>query len=380
MLPELPRDAQVEPRIGVEGFEKFIVNQEEFATDPAKILLELGNKFLLENHQFPNVYYNLNGQPSEAIDAGGVRRDLISSLSENLFKGKGKGFLTMKEGIPLFQDGQDDLYRTLGKILAFCYLDRSDFKVGALFSEKTYELICSLPEHASSDEQSVKEWFIFEYAAFLGLPPQVKELINLDEEVPELEEQEKIVLNYFLDIDMEGKEYDFSLPEIRHALRDKLVEEAYQDKRLVAIMWMGKELKSDSNFVRDPTTVPKLLMDRVQGVLDGPSLLQKLSYEQSDNVTDRNFAKVRGYLTNWINRADEETLRRFVRTVTGNNSLSENPLKIEVYNRDSGFVPVAHTCFFSLELTANCPDQEQFDQKLEVLLTEGMAGSGFQFA
>ena len=377
-LPEMPPNAQVfstNTRAG--EFTQFIVNQEEFATNPSKILLELGN-FLLNDGHFPNVYYYLNGKPSEAIDVGGVRRDLISSLSENLFKGKGEGFLAMEEGLPLFQQGQEKCYHTLGRVLALCYPAHSDFKVGALFSKKTYELLASLL--MQDNDQKEEEWLLTQHASLVGLPvEEVKGLINLSFKAVQLGSQEKMYLNYFLDPEGAAN-YDFSLPEVRSALRNKLAEEAAQDKRLTALILIGGELKKGLGLALDNGLTGKLLMDKIQGVLDANALIQKLDYHQTENVPDAKFAQTKAYLTDWIKRADMDTLRRFVRAVTGNNSLSEQHLKIEVYNRVSGFIPIAHTCFFSLELTGNCPNQIEFDEKLEILLTEGMAGTGFQFA
>ena len=90
--------------------------------------------------------------------------------------------------------------------------------------------------------------------------------------------------------------------------------------------------------------------------------------------------KTKGYLKNWIDKVPEEELRLFVRAVTSNNALTDKKLKMELFQRGENALPMAHTCFFSLELSSDYPSQKVFDEKLRLLLHEGLAGTGFQVA
>lgn len=120
-------------------------------------------------------------------------------------------------------------------------------------------------------------------------------------------------------------------------------------------------------------------VQRIEGELNSDLLLSKLQWDQSSPaVSQDNLNKTQGFLAAWIRAASDERLRLFVRTVSGSNSLSFTPLQMQAYNRGSDYLPVAHTCFFALELSAEYPEQTTFNQKLEWLLTEGMAQGGFQ--
>lgn len=114
------------------------------------------------------------------------------------------------------------------------------------------------------------------------------------------------------------------------------------------------------------------LQERVEGILNKVALKRKLKWE----FTSSRFHKTQGYLSHWIDN-HEEKLEKFVYAVTGNRTLCADDLKIQVFDRDKNFIPVAHTCFFSLELSGNYESQEVFDQKIDYFLENALEGSGF---
>ncbi|MCB1112520.1 MAG: hypothetical protein KDK72_07705, partial [Chlamydiia bacterium] len=68
---------------------------------------------------------------------------------------------------------------------------------------------------------------------------------------------------------------------------------------------------------------------------------------------------------------EKEKLGDFVFFVTGNRTLSSEPIKIEINNLDSNRLPVGHTCAFLLEIPGTYPDQETFNKKLEKAINDG---------
>ncbi len=105
-LPELPMNARVYSEDSPQtAFHKLKIDVEKFTAGPQELLNHLGNQFLLQKLPFPNIYYFEKGQPSAAVDVGGVRRDFVVRLFENLFKRKGDaeipaGFLVVDDGYP----------------------------------------------------------------------------------------------------------------------------------------------------------------------------------------------------------------------------------------------------------------------------------------
>ncbi|MCB1135546.1 MAG: hypothetical protein KDK78_04690, partial [Chlamydiia bacterium] len=54
------------------------------------------------------------------------------------------------------------------------------------------------------------------------------------------------------------------------------------------------------------------------------------------------------------------------------------PIKLELYKRGQNYIPIAHTCSDTLELSGQYLDYEAFKDKLSYLLAQ--ARVGFDFA
>jgi len=158
------------------------------------------------------------------------------------------------------------------------------------------------------------------------------------------------------------------------ALRQKMVEDASSETRLQAVRTIAS--KMDKALLQ---AKPKELQKRIQGELSEELLLKKMVWHQGV-VSDDKFTKTKGFLESWIKDASDKDLTLFVRVITSNNTLGKENIKVELYNRGEQNLPTAHTCFFSLELTADYPNEETFNKKLNLFLQEAMAGSGFQIA
>lgn len=51
-----------------------------------------------------------------------------------------------------------------------------------------------------------------------------------------------------------------------------------------------------------------------------------------------------------------------------------------MYNRRAHYIPIAHTCFNTLELSDESPTQDVFNANIKTFLEYALAGDGFQFA
>ncbi len=387
-MPELPWNARVYSNL---QFTKLEVDLDELTSNPRKLLLELGSH-LLQNKPFPNIYYRLKGELSEAVDIGGVRRDFISRLMESLFaESSMSGKLVMdNEKFPQLTGKEDiDCYRTIGRIFALCYLQGSYFKTGTLFSAGVYQKIAFLADPSletldiASDDNTVPTYLHYRnFAGFLKL------IEGKDDNIQDVEDEVLIAAYTFIDMggDAEEARGYFKKQDSRKLLAKEVIEAALIDPQFQAIRLIAQETKDKidaESWKLLHQEGPKKMQERIEGVLSKEILLSKLHWEETASHTSLDLqlkAKTKRFLKNWIERASPDDLRKFVRAVTSNNTLGPNPLKIEIYNRGPEFIPVAHTCFFTLELSAEYVDQETFDKKINLLLTEGMAGSGFQVA
>ena len=179
---------------------------------------------------------------------------------------------------------------------------------------------------------------------------------------------------------------DFSNPENRAFLRKNILEEARSDGRLQAVSCIATEMKSflgQEVWGSLKEAGADALKIRIQGVLTKDLLKEKLEWSKgSPFITDEQVKQVKGFLLHWIGEASPETLEMFMRVVTSNKTLGgrtaegKDYLTMNIQNTQS-LIPVAHTCFFMLDLSATYKDQEEFNARLDRLLAEGL---GFSMA
>lgn len=356
-LPEIPSTANVysvEEGVNALPFNTLDINLEKFSTHPVDLLLLLGDH-LLKNLPFPNIYYFEKGVRNQAIDCGGVRRDFVTKLCCHLF---GRQGLKLEDNFPsAASPGEENAYRSLGALLAKCYPANSYYKTGPLFDPAVYR--CLQTPNPGSDE-----WFLTNYLQLVNAP-QI-----FSQEVPQLTQEGLSTLAYLVEPDAEDisrytPEY-FSAPENRAALGSALLEKAKQDGRLIALSWMAHEF---TNRIPNPG---RNLQEMVEGILNQEALKRQLTFK----LIHPKFAGTRAYLTHWIDHHPDQ-LEKFVYAVTGIRTLCANRLVIEVYDRVNNFIPVAHTCSFTLELSGNYENQAVFDEKMKCFLDNALAGSGF---
>ena len=112
---------------GSTAFNSFYVNPEDLEKQPLQVLLKLG-KFLLNNNPMPNIVWidRLTKKPAIGIDAGGLRRQFVTTLLENLFKEQSGFHFTEELGgkLPLLDDlthgDQVIALRVFARLIALC--------------------------------------------------------------------------------------------------------------------------------------------------------------------------------------------------------------------------------------------------------------------
>jgi hypothetical protein len=409
-MPEVPFTALVS---SASGFSKLVVDIDQLIIDPKKFLLSLGNN-LLKGQTFPNIYYFSNGELSPAIDVGGVRRDFVTRLFELLFF---KG-IKDKSVLPVSRDGDagvwpiananaeaDDsesktieaCYQTIGRLFALCYLDACNFKAGEVFDPRLFAVLRIIANPIFKPDEALMRSLL----VAKGLPETIAQLAK-GQKPPESFDREALKnATYLLNPgEFPNEPADFSKPEIQEALLKELGDEAKKDERLLATSYIAAEMKKSlgnelwESFCQEKGEV---LQKKIQGELSADALKKKLRWATHSNadqydldnqvvpVTQEEIKNVRTFLENWIDKRkeDRKQLSHFVRAVTSNNTLGGPDLTIKVYHPTKMHefrIPQAHTCFFTLDIPSNYPNQEVFDEKLDKLLTEGLAGTAFQEA
>lgn len=348
-LPEVPFYTHVftaEENINALPSASLEIDLEMFAADPIALLLKLG-EFLLKNEPFPNIYYFEKGVRNLAIDLGGVRRDFVTKLCTHLFNAPG---LKLDDHLPSARtENEERAYRALGSLLAYCIPAHTFYKTGPLFDSVAYRCI-------ETPNSGTDEWFLTNYLQLINAP--ALELFDLNPaSIAYLAEPD------ISDVSLYTQQFIMSN---REAIRQSVLLRAKQDARLKAIAWMAQEIR------KKMPKLPPNLQQCIEGIVTKEALKKKLSWKNSNPKTEN-------YLANWIDK-HEELLPKFLYAVTGIRTLCAHPLVMDVYDRAKNFIPIAHTCSFTLELSGNYENQAVFDEKLNYFLENALAGSGFTAA
>jgi hypothetical protein len=342
------------------------VDLDKLKAKPEKYLLKVG-KYTSKRRAFPKIFYFNNGIQSRGVDLGGIRRDFVTRLLEHLFDGKVGSSLPVimgEQGVsprnPEFK--KHDSYCIVGNIFAMCYLGNNDFVTGPMFNPLLFEVL-KITGIADGEEVAIlKAGLVFNELP-LELVDWIKGRIALGGFTPEVIDKIAILL----DVKKEKIFYH------RKTLKELLLADGCVYAAVSIAQGMRNYLGEDRWLRRIQYEASEVLKTKIEGELTRERVKEKLVF--SDPLLKGK--RTKKFLITWIDQADKQSLKKFVRAISSNNALSNAHLHIHFYSRGSGFIPVAHTCVCALELSSDYGSQENFNKKMETFLAEGLAGDGF---
>lgn len=372
LLPRLPLGAAVHADLISSTF-SYQIPYKEVENSPRSFLRALG-EYLACHQAFPLINY----LDSPGIDSGGLTRDFFSRLISSLFGECATATqLKLKEGFPCCNPEQDDQlgdYHLLASLLPFCFLGHKKLTTGPLFSEGFYR---ALPFYQDPLPLAVE---------LLSLHPKLKELTEGEGELCSLPPQElkKIGDQVLFLIDalsphQREEELSWLLQQLKtqqsqKALKEAILEEAHSHPLWLecstALKILGEglhEVLPAESWELLCTLSPLQLKERIEGKLSASSLTQALDWRNSPSLEAQE--KMRSYLGKWIEMASERDLKKFLFAVTANQTLSlKEKIFIDLFERGPLFLPLAHTCEPSLELSSQYPSQKRLERQLQIFL------------
>lgn len=355
-----------------------IVDLDVLAKDPKQILFELWEIFKITDFKIPNIKY-LGG---EGIDVGGVTRDFVTRLFRGLFKRAEDGstpiptVIDKNTGVwltlPHDNDREpnaklDQCLWTIGILFAICCREQSEINIGEIFDPPFFALLKVPDIDKLSEAASISALLVCQ-----SYPSSILDLTS--EQTPKLDQFDQATLlkaSFIL-----NPERDFNAPPIdfldaanRRALKEKLLAEAKQDNRIYAASSIVSNMINVRPFLQSHS--PEEIQKKIQGYITAKALVASLRWEDNGH----NISNTKKYLEHWINarKDDKVQLSKFVEAVTGCSTLGLRDLQIEVYQRGKDFIPTAHTCFFTLDVSDEYTDQATFDRQMNLLLSEGLS-------
>ncbi|MCE5317469.1 MAG: hypothetical protein LLG04_08955, partial [Parachlamydia sp.] len=274
--------------------------------------------------------------------------------------------------------------RRLGEFIMFCLNTHEEFPIGRVFERGTFQAItrmdwCLL--RRDFDEIDFNDPTIFakmlgiykvmcrEHESDMGMIQNFENYLSSTEASPPDALREAYTIAMVeeqiqqLQIDNELDKIKRHLPQIQAAIKKVLIEKMqanFAPLHAIAVGMKRARFNSKKNFAEIQSMQPAELDALLQGRVSKEDIVQgRLVF---NNIR----ADVQTWLKNWINRADEKKLEKFLFAVTGSRSMGNNERILVVQNGALIF----HTCSRTIDLNcAEIPSEDalvrKFDQALE---------------
>lgn len=364
----------VEIRPGVEvsqlGKVALKIDWDELLASPESILLTLSDCVRLRG-EFPIIRFSKGGEVSEAIDAGGPSRQLLTKLFEGLCRSTSKlpSFPMNGKLLPVATNEDEyNSWRAVGCLLRVAF--KKEWTIGDHFDDGFFSGLSYLLR--------TKDWGPEFLIALNPTYSFCKDVLR--GQLPAEKDKEK--LRCFIALDRDEDLDTYKLPDDVKELYSTVIEAFRRlgDKNysLVPYADIFEAMKAikEGFWSFGPPTAPEAepLKDRIQGVLTKEQIKSSLVFQGFGNHDNQ----VENLLPEWIDRQDMATLVRFLEAVTSSRTLSSTA---KIYVRRVGDnmqrLPVACTCFKRLDIPPYS-GKELLARMMATFMEQAMAGTGFQ--
>ncbi|MBT3394620.1 MAG: hypothetical protein HN411_05900 [Waddliaceae bacterium] len=331
------------------------------------------------SNAFEVTLISADGKASPGQDAGGLRRHVVSNIFTSLLA-KGQ-LLREKEDSSIVLASSPDTnmehFKQLGQLLSYVYT--SGCFIGNALPQELFTILSAL---SSSDYQQLKD----------PLPDSLILTIQGNREgyyflrtcVENSSDGENINLD-----GLNKLTKDF----IKHLLGRESLPESLTIKELAARVLQDENIKAYVNKIKSIAIGmyerlgderlkefagvaggEQKLHDNIEGAITPQSLIKALTWRSVGESVNEHEKK---HMETWIQQHPDR-ISNFILAVTGSRALGPTTtITISLKRGDEFSLPSSHTCSRELVL----PDydtQKVFNEKMQLFIDEGLAGTGFQ--
>lgn len=379
-----------------------MVNMEDMTNNPLKVLLE-SSKFLLEGTGIPMIKFKeADGRISRGVDAGGLTRSFLTKIIESLISNSEVNgqlpferfeetsfyfpVITPDLENALIKEQQIAGYRVIGALIAECI--KQNYVIDQVFPPKLFEAIFSfssadleaMPEPPDDLHDDVR------LKLLVNMFPNEKAIAILNKSPENLTPDEIEDLKGGLDNEEDkNKPIEWIFNEVKRSYInrknevDRLLPAAIIAKQMHSLM----TLRGMSWDAFRSKGVEKI-QEQLHGSLKADVVIKALQWKApEEGVNQEDVERTKNFVEEWVKNASKEDLRDFIFAITGLPSISEkSELKMKLYNGGREIVPNVHTCFNTMDLSVNYPNQDTFNLKLKWLVDQVRSKelSGFEEA
>ncbi len=375
------------------------ISFELLKNNPEKVLRSL--QFKITDGRLPHIQFlDENQEPTEAIDAGGLSRQLQSTLFENLFnetaRTKKLPFYNKKiadeEGVlPQVRLGQDEFgadkkaYHTLGELFAIAATD--SLLTGVHFHIGLFGALSSLTrgELKVLSKRDINSWKDLPEPVlvkiFASLDPKFAFLTKSKEQRSKTEGEMFNALMTLYDEDYNER----TAANLREAIENYSKDNADIpfSEIIPAIAFIAQGMFStldEYNWKKLVMVTPADLSAKIQGeMITLEKLMENIHWKETESAESK---RTITFLKEWLIQAEQTDLNKFYESITGLKSIGKDAKKLivnlyEPEAKESGKLPSSHTCSFALDLPVIYSSQEIFNVKMNEFLKNAFYKTGF---
>lgn len=350
------------------ALKKLNIRLSSIVKDPDLVLEKLVAYIDANPNKSLNVtFLDEQGKPMPGIDAGGLSRQLIGDLFQEIPRSKKIKFERLENNRlrPVLKDGlvEDLAWKHIGKVINYC-LQKDNLLIGDVFEDSFYEALMLFAQRNIN---------VFDFNALLP----IYEILFKDDEA------EIGMINRFKNL-LNKESWSHDDYEMAYAMVD--LEETgvrnaatiHADLRAVMVaMFTPKMIKylTPLRLIKNECTdarlcafqTSQLLCIKLQGRIDKSFVLSKIDF--SDSHPNES------YLKRWISESTDDELKAFIKAVTGASAVGNIPMRV---TKSGGSMVVFHTCSRQMDLpTQSYQEYIAFKAMLTLSIEYGLAG-GFQ--
>ena len=361
--------------LGEEGENAYILNiaRQELHDMPERLLHNLCEQF--KQQLCTRLAVLFLGE--QGIDGGGLGREFITELFTGIrdkmrFKELENGLfrpelLRGRNGTfqPLTDQDKTTL-NELGQVMMFCLNASEDYLIGMLFDRGVFEALVRFEDRHLGEFESLKFDELFSIYSSMNYKVADRKLIeSMKECLKPLTKatQDFVLKDAFAAVETDetiaafGIEYDLEkikehYSAIQQALKKHLLEEVIHPA-IAPIIEIAKGMRDAPFHTRVSWQDihgmnARTLADQLQGVVTREMILDKLQFGEGMSQDKKK------WIQNWIQRADDEKIKKFLFAMTGASSLGRKPLHIQKSSEKFIF----HTCYNQMEIPIDALNSE----------------------
>ncbi|MDP1609129.1 MAG: hypothetical protein Q8L98_07440 [Chlamydiales bacterium] len=355
------------------------IKEESEFSEPTKLLLALRAIQCISGRFPEKIRYRF----SKAVDVGGVTRDCIAKLFQELYsialpnwagKVEEQGIIPQCKNLedPIEQREQIKCYEALGLLFAFALDDDRTVRTGAYFHPALFQMLHELTTEDLGKIQSIPLHLYIDQSDSISVYNKLLKVFLQNTRYRSFFGETDLEINTAIDEFIQENKVPPSLQAAEVETKEAFLQAEGIHQILCATLCMAIGINNynlNSSWEVLKGASYKDLALNIQGSVDKQLILASLKWDKSGSTAEK-------FLIDWIQEATPKDIQQFLHAISGSFALPVGrDLHVHIYE-EKDKLPTFHTCNFSVDLSENYLDYPTFARQMATAL-EWIEKTGF---